>query len=92
MDQEDRVLRVSGKTPVQSLATVISQSISDGHTPVLRAIGAGAVNQAVKACAVARSYVATRGLDLSLKPGFDNATVADTTESQSCIVLRVVVS
>lgn len=54
----------------KELAAVISHAIYDGHKPVLRAIGAGAVNQAIKACVIARGYVATRGVDLVFRPGF----------------------
>jgi stage V sporulation protein S len=44
---------------------------------MLRAIGAGAVNQAIKACAIARGYVAPRGIDLSIRPGFATVTMRD---------------
>jgi len=36
----------------------------------LQAIGAGAVNQAIKAVAVARGYVAPNGINLILIPSF----------------------
>jgi stage V sporulation protein S len=45
-------------------------SIYDHERPVLRAIGAGAINQAVKAIAIARGLVAPRGIDLTCRPGF----------------------
>jgi stage V sporulation protein S len=38
----------------------------------MRAIGASAVNQASKACAIARGFVAPRGIDLSFVIGFDD--------------------
>ncbi len=41
----------------------------DGATEV-QAIGAGAVNQAVKAIAIARGFVAPGGLDLVVVPAF----------------------
>lgn len=58
----------------KELAAVISHAIYDNHKPVMRAIGAGAVNQAFKAYIIARGFVATRGLDLYLKGGFANVT------------------
>jgi stage V sporulation protein S len=67
---EEQILRVTGSANAKELAAVISHAIYDGHRPVLRAIGAGAVNQAVKACIIARGYVATRGTDLVFRPGF----------------------
>ena len=36
----------------------------------LQAVGAGAVNQAVKAIAIARGYVAPNGIDLVAIPAF----------------------
>lgn len=66
----EMILRVGAASPAQSLASAISHAVYDGKRVVLRAIGAGAVNQAMKACAIARGYVAQRGLDLVVRPGF----------------------
>lgn len=68
---EDTFLRVSSGSSPKALASAIAHSINDSRSSVmLRAVGAGAVNQAVKAIAIARGYVAPRGLDLVCKPGF----------------------
>lgn len=68
----DTVLRVGASSPPQSVAAAISKSISDSsHYPVLRAIGHGAVGQTVKALAIARGYVAPRGIDLAFIVGFE---------------------
>jgi stage V sporulation protein S len=85
---EDQVLRVTNMANPKELAAVISHGIYDGHRPVLRAIGAGAVNQAIKACVIARGYVATRGVDLVVRPGF--ATVNGETGEISAITLMVI--
>lgn len=53
----------------------------------MRAIGAGAVNQAVKACAIARGYVAVRGIDLLVRPGFGTVVIND--KEYSTIVLNI---
>jgi stage V sporulation protein S len=71
---EENILRVTSAANPKELAAVISHAIYDNHRPVLRAIGAGAVNQAIKACVIARSYVASRGIDLVVRPGFANVT------------------
>jgi len=39
-------------------------------TAEVQAVGAGAVNQAVKAIAIARGYVAPNGIDLVAVPAF----------------------
>ena len=68
-------LRVAARTPTAELAAAISHAVYDGKRVILRAIGAGAVNQAVKALVVAQSYVAQRGLVLVNRPGFVNANL-----------------
>ena len=81
------VLRVKGDSNATALASAISHALYDGREVVLRAIGAGAVNQGIKACAIARGYVAPRGMDLVILPGF--ATVNGKDHAVSAITLRV---
>jgi len=68
------VIRVAANSPPQQVASAISHAIYDGKRVVMRAIGASAVNQAMKACAIARGYVAPRGLDLTVRPHFTDVT------------------
>jgi stage V sporulation protein S len=68
--QDDQVLRVSAGSNPQSVASAIAHSIYEFRACKVRAVGAGAVNQAVKAIAIARGYTAPRGLDLVCVPGF----------------------
>lgn len=86
-DSDEHVLRVSASSSPQSLASAISHGIYDGKKVVLRAIGAGAVNQAVKAVAIAQGYVGQRGLSLVMRPGFTNVNMPDGVVS--AIILRV---
>ena len=67
---DEQVLRVSASSNAQSVASAIAHAIYDNHECRIRAIGAGAVNQAVKAIAIARSYTAPRGMDLICIPAF----------------------
>lgn len=68
--KDDDVLRVSAGSNPQSVAAAIAHSIYETKECKIRAVGAGAVNQAVKAIAIARGYTAPRGLDLKCIPGF----------------------
>lgn len=88
MDEPETLLRVSGGTSAHDLAAAISHGVYDSKRVVLRAIGAGAVNQAVKAVAIAQSYVGSRGLVLSVRPGFTAVVMPDGTET-TAIILRV---
>lgn len=83
------VLRVKSTSSVTPLASAISHAVYSKKPLVIRAIGAGAVNQAIKAVAVARGFVAPRGLDLSIRPGFDFVEMADSKEPVTAIVLKV---
>lgn len=80
-------LRVAARTPTAELASAISHAVYDGKKVVLRAIGAAAVNQAVKGLVVAQSYVSQRGLVLATRPGFVNATLDG--EDRTAIVFHV---
>lgn len=90
MADNEAVLRVKGTASVPPLASAISHAIYDGKTVTLRAIGASAVSQAVKAAAVARGYVAPRGIDLALIPGFTTVQMPD--GDVTAVTLRIVVS
>lgn len=67
---EEPFLRVSASSNPQSVASAIAHAIYEKHETKLRAVGAGAVNQAVKAIIIARGYVAPRGMNLICTPGF----------------------
>ncbi len=70
--QVDDIVKVSGTSNPQSVGSIIARSVVAGQSPKMRAIGASAVNQASKACAIARGFVAPRGIDLSFVIGFDD--------------------
>lgn len=86
-EADEAVLRVKSNSSASSLASAISHAVYDGKKVTLRAIGAGAVNQAVKAIAIAQSFVGPRGLVLYCRPGF--TTVKMPEGDISAIVFRV---
>lgn len=72
-----QTLRVSNETNVQKLAGAIYRSMKENNYEVnLHAIGAGAVNQALKGVAVARRLAAPEGGDLKVVPGFIDVRVS----------------
>jgi stage V sporulation protein S len=87
-DQDD-VIRVSGGTDPQSIASAISNAFYEAQAVTVRAMGAGAVNQAVKGIAIARGYVATRGVDLLCRPGFINVDGFGDKDVVTAIVFRL---
>jgi stage V sporulation protein S len=82
-------LRVAARTPTADLAAAISHAVYDSKKVVLRAVGAGAVNQAVKAMVIAQTYASQRGLSLAFRPGF--LTIPMDGEERTAIVFRVLV-
>lgn len=64
------ILKVSKDSAPNSVAGAISAVIRDKGEVEIQAIGAGACNQAVKAIAVARGYLAPVGIDLVCFPAF----------------------
>jgi len=89
ISQEDNVLRVSAGSNPQAVASAIAHSVYETRTCKIRAVGAGAVNQATKAIAIARGYTAPRGLDIAYIPGF--TTIKSHDGDISAIVLTVIV-
>jgi stage V sporulation protein S len=83
------IIRVSSSSNANALGQAIAHSVYEMQVPKLRAIGAGAVNQAIKACAIARGYVAVRGMNLSVIPGFE--TVVIDGKDISTITLQLIV-
>lgn len=72
-DSSDPVLiKVGAASNPASIAGVISNAVYEGKKVKLRAIGASAVNQTIKACAIASGFVAQRGLHMYLIVGFQN--------------------
>ena len=69
------VLKVSAKSVPNSVAGVIAGVIRDSGSVEVQAVGAGATNQAVKAIAIARGYLAPAGMDLVCVPTFGNIII-----------------
>lgn len=61
---KETIFRVKSTTSCPELGSAIAHAISDGNQVVLKAVGAQAVNQAVKAVPIAQSYVISFGVDL----------------------------
>lgn len=64
------IIKVSSKSHPASVAGALANLFKTRDEVEIQAIGAGALNQAIKAVAIARGYVAPTGHDLSLVPGF----------------------
>lgn len=68
-------LKVSSKSNPNSVAGAIAGIIAEKGKVELQAIGAGAINQVVKAIAIARGFVAASGVDLVCVPAFSTVNI-----------------
>jgi len=64
------VLKVSAKSNPNSVAGALAGTIRENGKAEIQTIGAGALNQAIKAVAIARGFVAPAGIDLVCIPAF----------------------
>ncbi|MBE3582896.1 MAG: stage V sporulation protein S [Limnochordaceae bacterium] len=64
------VLRVSANSKPKAVAGALSAVLREKGVAEIQAVGAGAVNQAVKAIAITRGFVAPNGIDLVCVPAF----------------------
>ncbi len=68
-------LRVSTHSKAKALAGALAAVIRKNGVVEMQAVGAGAVNQAVKAVAIARGYVAPNGINLVIVPMFSEIEI-----------------
>ena len=69
------ILKVSARSIPNSVAGAIAGVIREKGAVEVQAVGAGASNQAVKAVAIARGYLAPAGIDLICSPAFANVEI-----------------
>ncbi len=69
------ILKVSSRSTPNSVAGAIAGVIREKGAVEVQAVGAGAANQAVKAVAIARGYLAPVGVDLVCIPAFANVQI-----------------
>ena len=68
-------LKVSSKSAPNAVAGAIAGVIRESGSAELQAVGAGAANQAIKAVAIARGYLAPAGIDLVCIPAFASVVI-----------------
>ena len=81
------VLKVSTKSNPNLVAGALAAIIKEKNVVEIQAVGAGAINQAVKAIAIARGFVAPSGKDIVCIPAFTDIQIDG--ESRTAIKLIV---
>lgn len=68
-------LKVSSKSSPASVAGAIAGMVKDGVPVEIQAVGAGAVNQAVKAVAISRGFLSPVGIEVACIPSFADIVI-----------------
>jgi len=71
------LLKVSAKSSPNGVAGAIAGLIKENGKVEMQAIGAGAINQAVKAVAIARGFMIPTGVDITCTPCFTEVMIDD---------------
>ena len=69
------LLRVGSKSDPNKVAGALAGTLREENKCELQTIGAGALNQAVKALAIARGFLAPSGIDLICYPAFVDVSI-----------------
>lgn len=81
------MLKVSAQSVPKSVAGALAAVLREKGTAEMQAVGASAVNQAVKSIAIARGFVAPNGVDLIAVPAFAEIMI----EGEERTALRFIV-
>ncbi len=81
------VLKVSANSNPNSVAGALAGVLRERGAAEMQAIGAGAINQAIKAVAIARGFVAPGGIDLICIPAFTDIMI----DGEERTAIRIIV-
>jgi len=81
------IIKVSAESRTSAVAGAIAGVVREHHRAEVQAIGAGAVNQAIKATAIACGYLHEDGLDVICIPEFATIEI----EGKERTAIRLVV-
>jgi stage V sporulation protein S len=81
------IIKVSARSRSTAVAGAIAGVVREHNRAEVQAIGAGAVNQAVKAMAIARGYLQEDGIDVVFVPFFTETMI----DGQERTAIRMVV-
>lgn len=79
--------KVGSKTDSAKLAGAIAGAIREGNDVEMQAVGAGSVNQAIKATAIARGFLSPSGIEIAMVPSFRDVQLHG--EERTSIILEV---
>jgi len=84
------VLKVSSKSEPGKLAGAIAGYIRENKKIEIQAVGAGALNQAIKGIAIAKGFLAPTGKEILCDPYFEDVVIED--QEKTAIKIKVIVT
>jgi len=83
------IIKVSASSRTSAVAGAIAGVVREHNRAEAQAIGAGAVNQAVKAVAIARGYLLEDGIDIFCIPEFTTVDIEGKERTAIKLVIEV---
>lgn len=75
------IIKVSSKSNPNNVASAISNIIKKDNMIDVQVVGAGALNQLVKAIIICRGYLAPLGISIACVPSFVNLQISESTKT-----------
>jgi stage V sporulation protein S len=82
------LIKVSANSRTAAVAGAIAGVVREQHRAEVQAIGAGAVNQAVKALVLATGYLKNDGINVTCVPEFADITIEDKVRTAIKLVIE----
>jgi len=82
------ILKVSSKSNPNSIAGAIANVLRESDSVEIQAVGAGALNQAIKGIIIARGFMAPSGKNLYSIPAFSSTTIDGEVKTAIRIVIE----
>jgi stage V sporulation protein S len=82
------MIKVSATSRTSAVAGAIAGVVREHHRAEVQAIGAGAINQAVKALVLATGYLKSDGIFVSCVPEFADVTIDDKVRTAIKLVIE----
>lgn len=86
---EKLTLKVAAESNPSSVGGAIVRNLQEGKQVEMIAVGAGAVNQAVKGFAIGSGFAAPQGMTLSMRPGFTEVEIDGV--QKTAILFKIIV-
>ena len=84
------ILKVKTTSKPNAVATAIANILKKQKKLKVQAVGAGSINQAIKALAIARSHLVVAGNDLTMYPVFSEVTIEEKTKTAICFITKLI--